>query len=65
MSQENTEIVRRVIDVMDAKGFEAALPVFLDAAHSDVESRFREGKIVHVKSYGDPSEALEAVGLSE
>jgi ketosteroid isomerase-like protein len=27
--------------------------------------RFREGKIVHVKSYGDPSEALEAVGLTE
>jgi ketosteroid isomerase-like protein len=27
--------------------------------------RFREGKIVHVKSYGEPSEALEAVGLSE
>ena len=26
--------------------------------------RFREGKIVHVKSYGEPSEALEAVGLS-
>ena len=28
MSQENVEIVRRVIDVMDAEGFEAALPVF-------------------------------------
>jgi ketosteroid isomerase-like protein len=27
--------------------------------------RFREGKIVHVKSYGDPSEALEAAGLSD
>ena len=37
MSQENVEIVRRVIDVMDAGGFEAALPVFLDAAHPDVE----------------------------
>jgi ketosteroid isomerase-like protein len=37
MSQENVEIVRRVIDVMDAEGFEAALPVFLDAAHPDVE----------------------------
>ena len=28
MSQENVEIVRRVIDVMDAEGFQAALPVF-------------------------------------
>ena len=37
MSHENVEIVRRVIDVMDAEGFEAALPVFLDAAHPDVE----------------------------
>ena len=37
MAQENVEIVRRVIDVMDAEGFEAALPVFLDAAHPDVE----------------------------
>jgi len=37
MSEENVEIVRRVIDVMDAEGFEAALPVFLDAAHPDVE----------------------------
>ena len=27
--------------------------------------RFRKGKIIHVKSYGDPSEALEAVGLLE
>jgi hypothetical protein len=25
MSQENVEVVRRVIDVMDAEGFEAAL----------------------------------------
>jgi ketosteroid isomerase-like protein len=39
MSQENVEIVRRVTDVMDAEGFEAALPVFLKAAHSDVEWR--------------------------
>jgi ketosteroid isomerase-like protein len=39
MSQENVETVRRVTDVMDAEGFEAALPVFLDAAHSDVEWR--------------------------
>jgi ketosteroid isomerase-like protein len=39
MSQENVEVVRRVTDVMDAKGFEAALPVFLKAAHSDVEWR--------------------------
>jgi ketosteroid isomerase-like protein len=39
MSQENVEIVRRVIDVMDAEGFEAAFPVFLKAAHSDVEWR--------------------------
>jgi hypothetical protein len=29
MSQENVEIVRRVIEVMHAEGFEAALPVFL------------------------------------
>ena len=39
MSQENVEIVRRVTDVMDAEGFEAAMPVFLKAAHSDVEWR--------------------------
>jgi hypothetical protein len=37
MSQENVEVVRRVTDVMEAEGFEAALPVFLKAAHSDVE----------------------------
>ena len=39
MSQEDVEIVRRVTDVMDAEGFEAALPVFFSAAHSDVEWR--------------------------
>src|SRR5215213_7362860 len=39
MSQETVEVVRRVTDVMDAEGFEAALPVFLHAAHSDVEWR--------------------------
>jgi ketosteroid isomerase-like protein len=37
MSEENLELVRRVTDVMDAEGFKAALPVFLEAAHSDVE----------------------------
>jgi hypothetical protein len=39
MSQENVEVVRRVTDVMDAEGFEAALPIFLKAAHPDVEWR--------------------------
>jgi ketosteroid isomerase-like protein len=39
MSQEDVEVVRRVIDLMDAEGFEAALPVFLEAAHPDVEWR--------------------------
>ena len=39
MSEENVEIVRRVVEVMDAEGFEAALPVFLAAAHPDVEWR--------------------------
>ncbi len=39
MSQENVEVVRRVTHVMDAEGFEAALPVFLEAAHPDVEWR--------------------------
>jgi ketosteroid isomerase-like protein len=39
MSQENVEVVRRVTDLMDAEGFEAALPVFLEAAHPDVEWR--------------------------
>src|SRR5215204_7801415 len=39
MSHENVEVVRRVTDVMDAEGFGAALPVFLEAAHSDVEWR--------------------------
>ena len=37
MSQQNVDVVRRVTDVMDAEGFEAALPVFLEAAHPDVE----------------------------
>jgi ketosteroid isomerase-like protein len=27
--------------------------------------RFRAGKIIHCKAFGEPSEALEAVGLSE
>jgi ketosteroid isomerase-like protein len=39
MSQENVEVVRRVTDLMDAEGFEAALPSFLKAAHPDVEWR--------------------------
>ena len=39
MSQENVEVVRRVTDVMDGEGFEAALPVFLEAAHPEVEWR--------------------------
>jgi len=39
MSQENVEMVRRVIDVMDGEGMEAALPVFLQAAHPEVELR--------------------------
>ena len=39
MSEENVEVVRRVTDVMDAEGFEAALPVFLEAAHPDIEWR--------------------------
>ena len=39
MSQENLEVVRRIIDVMDAEGFEAALPVFLQAVDPDVELR--------------------------
>ena len=37
MSRENLEVVRRVSDVMDAEGFEAALPLCLVAAHPDVE----------------------------
>jgi ketosteroid isomerase-like protein len=37
MTQENVEVVRRVTGVMDAEGFEAAVPVFLEAAHPDVE----------------------------
>ena len=39
MSQENIDVVRRVTEVMDAEGFGAALPVFLEAAHADVEWR--------------------------
>ena len=39
MSQENVEIVRRVIDVMEAEGFQASLPIFLEAAHPDIELR--------------------------
>jgi ketosteroid isomerase-like protein len=37
MSPENLEVVRRLTDVMDSEGFAAALPVFLEAAHPDVE----------------------------
>jgi ketosteroid isomerase-like protein len=37
--EENVQVVRRVTDVMDADGFAAALPVFLDVAHPDVEWR--------------------------
>jgi ketosteroid isomerase-like protein len=39
VSRENVEVVRRVTDVMDAEGFEAAVPLFLKAAHPDVEWR--------------------------
>ena len=39
MSQENVEVVRRLTDLMDAEGFEAALPIFLKAAHPNVEWR--------------------------
>ena len=39
MSEENVEVVRRVTDVMEAEGFAAALPIFLNAAHPDVEWR--------------------------
>jgi ketosteroid isomerase-like protein len=39
MSKQNVEVVRRVTDVMDAEGFGAALPIFLDAAHPDLEWR--------------------------
>jgi hypothetical protein len=39
MSQENVEVLRRITDVMEAEGFEAAIPVFLEAAHPDVEWR--------------------------
>jgi ketosteroid isomerase-like protein len=39
MSQENVEIVRRVTEVMDDEGFEAAFPVFAKAASPDVEWR--------------------------
>jgi ketosteroid isomerase-like protein len=39
MSQENVEVVRRITDVMDDEGFAAALPVFLTAAHPDIEWR--------------------------
>ena len=39
MSDENVEVVRRLTDVMDSEGFAAAFPVFLEAAHPDVEWR--------------------------
>jgi hypothetical protein len=39
MSHENVEIVRRVTNVMDAEGFEAALPIFLKAAHRGMAGR--------------------------
>lgn len=39
MSDDNVEVVRRLTDVMDSEGFAAALPVFLEAAHPDVEWR--------------------------
>ena len=39
MSQENVEVVRRVAKVIDDEGFEAAFPVFAEAASLDVEWR--------------------------
>ena len=39
MSDKNVEVVRRLTDVMDSEGFAAAFPVFLEAAHPDVEWR--------------------------
>ena len=39
MSDDNVEVVRRLTDVMDSEGFAAALPVFLEAPHPDVEWR--------------------------
>jgi ketosteroid isomerase-like protein len=39
MSRQDVEVVRQVTDVMDADGFGAALPVFLEFAHPDVEWR--------------------------
>jgi ketosteroid isomerase-like protein len=39
MSEENVQVVRQLTDVMDREGFAAAFPVFLEAAHQDVEWR--------------------------
>jgi len=39
VSQENVEVVRRVAKVIDDEGFEAAFPVFAEAASLDVEWR--------------------------
>jgi uncharacterized protein len=39
MSQQNLDIVRRIADVIDDEGFEAAFPVFAESARPDVEWR--------------------------
>jgi hypothetical protein len=64
MSQENVEVVRRVTDVMDAEGFQAALPVFLEAAHPDVEWR-EDPATTSVEFFLDRAEALDAAGRRE
>jgi ketosteroid isomerase-like protein len=38
--------------------------VWMDERHAEVYS-VRDGKVVYRKGFSDPSEALEAVGLSE
>jgi ketosteroid isomerase-like protein len=39
ISEQNVEIVRRVAEVIDREGFEAAFPVFAEVAHPGVEWR--------------------------
>lgn len=77
MSQENLEVVRRVTDVMDAEGFEAASSYWsvgsgrgkASGAQGEISMAMvwtvREQAITRVEFFLDRAQALEAVGLRE
>jgi ketosteroid isomerase-like protein len=70
MSQENVEIVRRAFAEFERgnfwipRGRGKASGVFTKWRHGAVWT-IRDGKMISLISYPDPTDALEAVGLSE